>query len=197
MKGWAKVAVAAMAAAACGAAGFAAAGRLQGHDPEPRLAAQREAMRKLELLDGEWRGTASMLQPDGSKHVVTQTERCGPALDGAIRVVEGRGYEPDGSTSFNAFAVLSYDVDAKGYRMRSWAQGRTGEFVVTPAEHGFSWEIPAGPATIRYTATIEGDTWHEVGERVVSGAEPVRFLEMTLTRIGDSSWPAGGAVPAK
>jgi len=27
--------------------------------------------------------------------------------------------------------------------------------------------------------------------------EPVRFFEMTLTRVGDTTWPAEGAVPQK
>jgi len=54
--------------------------------------------------------------------------------------------------------------------------------------------MPAGPMTIRYTATIEGDSWHEVGHRLVPGREPQIFNEMTLRRLGDSDWPAAGAV---
>ncbi len=78
--------------------------------------------------------------------------------------------------------------------MRSWTQGRTGEFPVTRTATGFTWEMPAGPMTIRYTATLDGDSWHEVGHRIVPGREPQLFLEMTLRRIGDSDWPAAGAV---
>lgn len=29
------------------------------------------------------------------------------------------------------------------------------------------------------------------------GKDPVRFFEMTLKRVGDSDWPAAGAIPAK
>ena len=29
------------------------------------------------------------------------------------------------------------------------------------------------------------------------GKEPVRFMELNLERIGDTDWPAGGAVPMK
>ncbi|HYM48689.1 MAG TPA: DUF1579 domain-containing protein, partial [Burkholderiaceae bacterium] len=61
----------------------------------------------------------------------------------------------------------------------------------------YTWESPAGPATIRYTATIKGDVPHEIGERVATGSEPVRIFEMTLKRVGDTDWPAAGAVTAK
>lgn len=166
-------------------------------DPQALLAAQREAMQKLAMMDGEWRGTATMILPSGEKRVLTQTERVGPMLGGAVRAIEGRGYEPDGRTSFNAFAVISYEPGTKVFSMRSYAGGHAGDFTVTPTADGFTWEIPAGPATIRYTATIKDGVWREFGDRVVPGRDPVRFIEMDLKRIGDSDWPAGGAVPQK
>ena len=191
------LAASALAAAAWGGAAWSA-GAFQGfQDPAPRLAAQKKALEALAFLDGEWRGPAWSLLPDGSKHEVTQTERVGPMLGGSVRVIEGRGYEKDGTVGFNAFAIVSWDIEAKALRMRSYAQGRSGDYPVTVRPDGFSWEIPAGPATIRYTATIEGDSWHEVGHYVVTGQEPRQILDMTLTRIGDSEWPAAGAVGAK
>jgi hypothetical protein len=33
-----------------------------------------------------------------------------------------------------------------------------------------------------------------VGDRIEPGKEPVRFFEMSLKRVGDSSWPAAGAI---
>jgi hypothetical protein len=48
--------------------------------------------------------------------------------------------------------------------------------------------------TIRYSATIKDGVWHEVGDRIMPGKEPVRFFEMKLKRIGDSSWPGAGAI---
>ncbi|HSL24163.1 MAG TPA: hypothetical protein VK886_21695 [Vicinamibacterales bacterium] len=165
-------------------------------DPKPRIAAQKEAMARLAFLDGTWRGPASMNTQTG-KHTMTQTERIGPFLDGSVKVIEGRGYEADGTVSFNALAIISYDPDKQAYSMRSYAQGRSGDFPVTVKADGFSWEIPAGPMTIRYTATVKNGTWHEVGDRIAPGREPVRFFEMTLTRVGDTDWPAGGAIPPK
>ena len=98
---------------------------------------------------------------------------------------------------FNAFGVLSFDPGKRAYNFRSHALGRSGDFAFKPTADGFVWEIPAGPMTLRYTAVIKDGTWHEVGERVVSGQPPVRFFEMTLVRIGNGDWPGAGAVPAK
>ena len=110
-------------------------------------------------------------------------------LDGTVKVIEGRGYEPDGTTSFNALGILSYDVATKTYRMRSHAMGMTGDFVVQRTADGFAWEIPAGPTTIRYNAIVKDGIWIETGDRVAPGRDPVRFFEMRLERIGDSEWP--------
>jgi len=75
--------------------------------------------------------------------------------------------------------------------------GNAGDFALTPTPDGYVWEIPAGPMTIRYSATIRDGAWKEVGDRIVPGQDPVRFFEMNLTRIGDTDWPAGGAIPPK
>ncbi|MGH8854272.1 MAG: DUF1579 domain-containing protein [Telluria sp.] len=165
--------------------------------PGQRIAAQRDAMSKLAALDGIWRGKATTTLPDGKQHEITQTERVGSFLDGSIKLVEGRGYEADGKVAFNALGVISYNPATRVYTMHSNAQGYTGNFVVTPLADGFSWEIPAGPMTIKYTATIKDETWREIGERIMPGKEAVRMFEMTLKRIGSTSWPAGDAVPAK
>ena len=124
---------------------------------------------------------------------LAQTERSGTMLGGRIRLVEGKGYMSDGSVGFNALGIISYDPQKRAYTMRSYAQGRAGDFPLTVTPDGFSWEIAAGPATIRYTAVIKDGTWHEYGERIVAGANPVRFHEMTLKRLGDTDWPAAGA----
>jgi hypothetical protein len=166
-------------------------------DPTALMAAQRDAMAKLAFMDGVWRGPASTTLPSGKTHDIIQTERIGPLLGGVVKVVEGRGYEPDGTTTFNALGIISYDVAKGAYSMRSYALGRSGDFPLTLAPDGFSWSIPAGPATIRYMAVVKNGTWTEVGERLVPGKDPVRFFEMRLTRVGDSDWPGAGAIPPR
>ena len=166
-------------------------------DPAAMIAAQREGMTPLAYMDGVWRGPAWTILPSGEKHNITQTERIGPFLDGSVKVIEGRGYDPDGKVTFNALGIISYNTEKKAYSMRSYALGYSGDFVVTPNADGFVWEIPAGPMTMRYAAVVKDGTWHEVGDRIMPEKEPVRFFEMTLKRVGDSTWPGGGAISPK
>lgn len=158
------------------------------------LDAQRKALAVMAAYDGAWRGEATVLQPDGAMLKLTQTERVGPFLDGAVRLIEGRGHRADGSVTFNAFAVVSYSPQTGQYSMRSYAQGHAGDFPIELRPDGFIWSIPAGPAVIRYTSTVKDGTWIEVGERLAPGQPPLRTFEMTLRRIGPTDWPAAGAV---
>lgn len=166
-------------------------------DPAVLIAAQKEAMGSLAALDGVWRGQAWAIDPVTRKrHDLIQTERMGPFLDGTIKIIEGRGYNLDGTVGFNAFAVIAYDAQKKVYTLSSWAMGQSGDFPVELTADGYIWTRPAGPgAVIRYTTTVKGDTLHEVGEYVREGGTPVPIFEMTLQRVGDSDWPAG--VPMK
>lgn len=156
--------------------------------------AQRDALARLAFLDGEWRGTATITSPQG-RQILTQTERVGPHLGGSIRVIEGRGYAPDGSTAFNAMAIIAWDPNRSAYTFRSYAQGYQGDYPFEVTEEGFRWQTPAGPgATIQYVATIKDGRWREVGHYVREGQVPLPFIEMDLTRIGDTDWPSAGAI---
>ena len=169
----------------------------QAYNPEATLKAQKEAMAKLAMLDGVWRGPAWSDIAPGHRENVTQTERVGPFLDGTVKVVEGRAYAKDGSVPFNAFAVISYNPATQKYSIRTYSGGRQGDYPLTLTAEGFDWEIPAGPMTIKYKATIKDGVWHEVGYQVMPGKEPVQFMEMTVRRVSDTTWPAGNPVPMK
>ena len=164
-------------------------------DPASRLAAQREAMQALAFMDGIWRGEA---RPQEARGPIVHTERAGPLLDGTVRVVEGHSYGANGETLFNAFGIISYDPVRRTYSMHSYAMGYAGDFPLTVRPDGYSWTQPAGPGgPVHYTATVSGDEWREVGERVVEGAPPVRTFEMRLRRVGTTEWPRAGAVPPR
>lgn len=166
-----------------------------GPDLAATLNAQKDALKTMAFMDGEWRGSAWTLGRDGKRHDITQTERIGPLLDGSIKLIEGRGYNADGSTGFNAFGVLAFDPTTKTWTLTSWAQGHQGEFVLTPKPDGYVWTIPAGPnATIRYTAVVKGDTYKEIGEYLAEGKPPHQTFEMNLTRVGPSAWPGAGGL---
>ena len=171
--------------------------RAQQPESAALLASQVEAMRAFAMLDGQWRGPATALQRDGSRLSFVQTERIGPFLGGSIKVIEGRGYDDDGSVRFNAFGIVSFDPATRAYTMHSHALGHVGDFAFVATDDGYRWEIPLGTATIRYVATVKDDELHEVGDRIVDGREPLRIFEMRLKRIGATDWPAAGAVGPK
>ena len=166
-------------------------------DTASLLAAQRQAMAPLARMDGVWRGPAWTITPNG-RHDITQTERIGTFLGGTVRVVEGRGYNADGTVGFNALGVISFNGMTNSYSMSSWAQGHGGVFPFRVTADGYEWELPAGPgATIRYTATVTANTLVERGYRVAGNAPPVQIFEMNLRRVGDTDWPGAGAVPMR
>jgi hypothetical protein len=166
-------------------------------DPAALIAAQRDAMAPLKYMDGVWKGPAWIILPSGEKHNVTQTERVGPFLDGSVKVIEGRGYDPDGKVSFNAFGTISFDPGTKAYTLHSHAMGMVADFVLALTPDGYTWDIPAGPMTIHYTAVVKDGAWREVGDRLMPGQDPVHFFEMNLKRVGDTDWPAAGAITSK
>lgn len=165
--------------------------------PAALIAAQRDAMARLAYMDGVWRGPAWTILSSGEKHAITQTERIGPFLDGSVKVIEGRGYDPDGKVTFNALGTISFNPATKVYTLHSHAMGNVGDFVLTPTPDGYTWDISAGPMTIHYTAVIKNGEWREVGDRIAPGKDPVRFFEMNLKRVGDTDWPAAGAISPK
>jgi hypothetical protein len=119
-------------------------------------------------------------------------------LGGTIKVIEGHSYNADGTTGFNAFGIVSWNPQAQAYTLHSYALGYAGDFALKAEADGYSWEVPAGPGTvIRYRATIGGGAWREVGYRVAGAGEPVQVFEMNLKRVGDTGWPAAGAVPPR
>ena len=166
-------------------------------DPAALIAAQRAAMDTLAYMNGVWRGPAWTILQSGEKHSITQTERIGPFLDGSVKVIEGRGSDPDGTVSFNAFGTISCDPISRVYTLHSYAMGYVGDFPLKLTADGYTWEIPAGPMTIRYTAVIKDSSWREVGDRIMPQKEPVRIFEMNLKRVGDTTWPAAGAISPK
>jgi hypothetical protein len=166
-------------------------------DTGAMLAAQRAALRRLPAMGGVWRGTARILLDGGKWLEHTHTERVGPMLDSTLMVIEGLSYDESGKRGFNAFAVISWDSFKQAYAFHSYASGFQGDFAFTPSDTGYVWEMPAGPMTIRYAATVRDGKWREVGDRIVPGQEPVRFIELNLARVGPTDWPAAGAVRPK
>ncbi|MEM6476444.1 MAG: DUF1579 domain-containing protein [Pseudomonadota bacterium] len=165
----------------------------QAPDEKALLAEQRAAIAKSAAMDGEWRGTVTTTTPMG-EITLTQTERVGTLAGGAVRMIEGRGYAEDGSLAFNAVAMITYDAMSDEYVMTTTARGFTGRPWFKATETGFEWGLDNGPVKMTYEAVIDGDDWTEIGYMQFGDAPRQKFLEMKLKRIGDTDWPAEGAV---
>jgi hypothetical protein len=158
---------------------------------QPPGAANKEAMKKLDYLAGKWKGDATFFRGQ-EKTAVKQTEDVQFRLDGVVLLVEGtgRGKVPgkdEEGVVFNALAVMSYDAQAKKYKVKAYrAEGQSVDADLTLTENGFVWGFkePTRGTEVRYTVThtAKGE-WHEIGEYSPDGKAWTKFMEMTLTRV--------------
>lgn len=150
--------------------------------------AQREAMKKLTFLEGNWSGMANMMVRGQGNQQINQTEKVRFELGGTILVIEGKGksIEADSKTVHHAFAVISYDEKTEKYRFKSWLEnGLTGDYEAyfDDAEN-FIWimESPNG-GTIRYKIKLdENGQWTETGEWSSDGNPGFEFFSMVLKK---------------
>lgn len=152
----------------------------------PNLVAQKAALAPVQWLAGRWEGRG-WIDMDGRRETFRQVEDVALRMDGALLVIEGKGFAgaPEAQI-FSAFAVLSHDDRTGASTIRSHARGYV---VNAPADIGADgslvWRMTPPGMTIRYTITRPAaDTWREVGERSVDGgAAWTTFFEMDLRRV--------------
>jgi hypothetical protein len=152
----------------------------------PDLTAQRAAIERLAGMVGDWQGVAKVAFPAPS--TVHQTERVERALDGLLLVIHGAGYaSPDraGAPIFRAMGVISYDDSRRKYEFRAYNDGRAVTAEADVLDDGrLRWIMNFAPVLIRYTITLEGDTWREIGEMSRdNGATWTPTMEMNLSRV--------------
>ncbi len=115
---------------------------------ESTASTQREEMKKLNFLVGEWKGAGWIIAPDGKRSEFIQAENIQYKVGGLTLLIEGKGQDKSSSTDiFEALAVISYDEKAKIYRMRSYTtEGRSGEAEAKLIEDGLEWgmQFPGG-----------------------------------------------------
>ena len=151
---------------------------------QPNLAAQREAMKKLDFLAGKWQGDALITRGPGEPMKLIQTEEVQFKMDGLVMLVEGTGRNAGGEVQFRALALISYDDAASVYHFRAYNDGRylDTELGVTPK--GFSWGYTAGPVKVSNTMRVnDRGEWAETTEAVSGSAPPRKAVEMTLRRL--------------
>ncbi|MFN3463982.1 MAG: hypothetical protein ACK4X1_07870 [Terricaulis sp.] len=152
----------------------------------PDLGAQRAAIERLSGLVGQWSGAAEVTFP--APRTIHQTERVERAMDGLLLLIHGRGFagaDRSGAPLFNAFGVISYDDAREVYEVRAYNEGRAVTAEARFLEDGrFQWTMNFSPVIVRYTLTIAGGQWREVGEMSRdNGATWERTVEIDLVRV--------------
>lgn len=150
---------------------------------------QREAMKKLDYMVGQWRGTG-WIEQGGPRRAFAGTEIVQSKLGGLALLVEGNfkgkvaGQNVE-VTVHETLAVISYDDKARLHRFRTYlANGATGDHEFKLMEGGWQWGIQYPGANIRFIMKLnEKGQWYEIGEISRDDKTWQKFFEMTLQRV--------------
>ena len=159
--------------------------------PPTAPAAQRDAMKKLDFLLGQWKGEGWMEFAPGQRRTFKGTEVVQSKLDGLLLAVEGvhRGQAGDKGKEVvvhNAFGLVSYDDKAKRYRFQAFTgRGNYEDVEAKVSERQLVWgmKIPQF-GDVRYTIKLDDKgRWLEIGEVSRDGNTWRKYFEMTLQRV--------------
>jgi hypothetical protein len=150
----------------------------------PNLELQRASMKKLDFLVGKWAGEARVQRGPGQSLELNQTEEVQYKLDGLVMLIEGTSRnKSDGKVAFQALATVAYDEDAAAYRFRAYNDGRYLETDIKLADvgKGFTWGFTFGQVKTTYRmALTESGEWTELGEVLLEGQPPRKFVELRV-----------------
>ena len=159
--------------------------------PPTGPAGQRDAMKKLDFLIGQWKGEGWMEFAPGQRRTFKGTEVVQRKLDGLLVAIDGvhRGRIGDKGEEVvvhSAFAMVSYDDKANRYRFQAFT-GRGSyedtEAKVSDGQLVWGMKVPQF-GDVRYTTKLdEKGRWFEVGEVSQDGKAWRKFFEMTLERV--------------
>jgi hypothetical protein len=151
----------------------------------PDVEAQRTAMKKLGFLVGKWSGEARVLRGSGEPLELAQTEEAQYRLDGLVLMIEGVGHsKADGKAVLQALGLISYDDEARVYRMRAYNDGRYLEtdVKVDDDDKGLRWGFVLGEIQTSSALRInQKGEWTELTEITVGSQPTRRFMELRVS----------------
>ena len=142
-------------------------------------------MRKLSFLAGKWAGETRILRAANEFAELSQTEEASYKLDGLLLMIEGVGRsKADGKVVLQALGIVSYDDEARAYRMRAFNDGRwlETEVVLREGAEEIRWGFALGEIRTSSVLRIDerGD-WTELAEISIGSAPPRKFLELRVS----------------
>ena len=157
---------------------------------KPNLEAQRNAMKRLDFLVGEWSGQATVARGPGVFAELSQTEIAQFKLDGLVLMIEGVGRtKTDRQLVVQALGLISFDDVSGSYRMRAYNDGRWLETEVKLFEDRkrMSWGFSLGEISTKSVLRIndEGE-WTELAEVTIGGSPPQKLMELVVGRVAET-----------
>ena len=159
--------------------------------PPTAPAGQRDAMKKLDFLIGQWKGEGWMEFAPGQRRTFNGIETVQSKLDGLLLAIEGlhragAGDKGQQIVVHSAFTVMSYDDKAKRYRFQAFTGGGNYEDAEAKVSDGrLEWgmKVPRF-GDVRYTIKLDDKgRWFEIGEVSRDGTTWRQYFEMTLQRV--------------
>lgn len=152
--------------------------------------AQKEALKKLAWLIGEWEGAGSINMGGGNKNSITVHESVRFDLDSTVILFNGKGFQQDSATNANrkghdAFAVVSYNIRDNKYRWNAWRipGGTYNEVEIIPGDKSFEWSAMVQGGQTRFKTYMNAmGQWVETGEFSRDGQKWTQFMIMTLDK---------------
>jgi len=152
----------------------------------PNLAAQREAMTKLDFLIGKWTGEARLLRGPTESVELLQKEEAQYKLDGLIVVIEGVGRTKSGAQPIlQALGIISYDDEIQTYRLRAFNDGRflESDVKLLAEGRGMTWGFALGEIRTNSVLRInERGEWTELAEISIGSQPSKKLLELTVRK---------------
>lgn len=151
----------------------------------PSLEIQKTAMRKLAMIEGQWKGTGWIMTQQGKKSF-RQTEHVQFMTDGVTMQVIGKGVDSLDNVIHDAFGLFFYNAEKGKYEFQTHIS--KGYHTVAEAgfeEEKFIWSFQNPYAgTMRYTIWVnEKGQWVEIGEMSRDGTNWFQFFAMKLDRV--------------
>lgn len=147
----------------------------------------RDAMQKIQFLEGRWAGAGWIqMGPKREEFVVSETGSF--KANGSVLMLEGLGRDAADTSVIihQALGFISYDQQNSKYLMRAFrADGNHVDADFRVADDGsILWGFMHPMAgQIRYTIRLDNGQWVESGEMSRDGQSWRPFLEMRLSRL--------------
>jgi hypothetical protein len=154
---------------------------------DPTLTQQQAAIASLaNLMVGNWEGSGWTKKGQAEPESVNVKESVALKNGGTTLLVQGKGTHPEiGNVVHDAMAIIHYDAPSNTYQFDSHlATGQHKVATGTLKDNVFIWGFDLdNNAQIKYTITLTGSTWKEIGEYSPAKDVWYKFFEMNLNKL--------------